>query len=58
MRGLSTYFQEIWLRRYFWLSLVKVDLRSRYRGSAFGIGWSLASSHRHDDHPLRRLLQR
>jgi lipopolysaccharide transport system permease protein len=41
MRGLSTYFKEIWLRRYFWLSLVKVDLRSRYRGSAFGIGWSL-----------------
>jgi lipopolysaccharide transport system permease protein len=41
MQGLSTYFKEIWRRRYFWLSLVKVDLRSRYRGSAFGIGWSL-----------------
>lgn len=41
MQGLSKYFQEIWRRRYFWLSLVKVDLRTRYRGSAFGIGWSL-----------------
>src|SRR5581483_1962206 len=27
--------------RYFWLSLVKMDLRTRYRGSALGIGWSL-----------------
>ena len=41
MKGLTTYFREIWVRRYFWLSLVKVDLRARYRGSVFGIGWSL-----------------
>jgi ABC-type polysaccharide/polyol phosphate export permease len=41
MKGLYTYFQEIWLRRYFWLSLVRVDLRARYRGSMFGMGWSL-----------------
>ena len=41
MKGLLTYFHEIWGRRYFWLSLVRVDLRARYRGSAFGLGWSL-----------------
>jgi lipopolysaccharide transport system permease protein len=41
MPGLTTYFQKIWRCRYFWLSLVRVDLRQRYRGSAFGIGWSL-----------------
>ncbi len=41
MTGLTSYFQEIWRRRYFWLSLVQVDLRARYRGSLFGIGWSL-----------------
>jgi ABC-type polysaccharide/polyol phosphate export permease len=38
MRG---YFRSIWNCRYFWLSLVKMDLRSRYRGSILGIGWSL-----------------
>src|SRR5262249_36214672 len=27
--------------RYFWLSLVRIDLRARYRGSVLGIGWSL-----------------
>ena len=31
----------IWQCRYFWLSLVKMDLRVRYRGSMLGIGWSL-----------------
>ena len=31
----------IWRCRYFWLSLVKMDLRVRYRGSMLGIGWSL-----------------
>ena len=41
MQGLTTYFRKIWGCRYFWLSLVRVDLRARYRGSAFGIGWSL-----------------
>lgn len=35
------YLDGIWNCRYFWLSLVKMDLRSRYRGSALGIGWSL-----------------
>ena len=41
MQGLKTYLQNVWGCRYFWLSLVKMDLRTRYRGSAFGIGWSL-----------------
>jgi ABC-type polysaccharide/polyol phosphate export permease len=39
------YCSAIWRCRYFWLSLVKLDLRSRYRGSLLGLGWSLA-------HPL------
>jgi ABC-type polysaccharide/polyol phosphate export permease len=35
------YFQRMWKCRYFWLSLVKIDLRSRYRRSLLGVGWSL-----------------
>jgi lipopolysaccharide transport system permease protein len=35
------YLRSIWDRRYFWLSLVRMDLRSRYRGSVLGMGWSL-----------------
>jgi lipopolysaccharide transport system permease protein len=35
------YFERIWQLRYFWFSLVKIDLRSRYRRSVLGIGWSL-----------------
>jgi ABC-type polysaccharide/polyol phosphate export permease len=35
------YLQEIWRCRYFWLSLVKMDLRTRYRRSVLGLGWSL-----------------
>jgi lipopolysaccharide transport system permease protein len=35
------YFARIWRCRDFWLSLVKIDLRSRYRRSVLGIGWSL-----------------
>lgn len=31
----------IWRYRYFWTSLVKMDLRVRYRRSLLGIGWSL-----------------
>jgi ABC-type polysaccharide/polyol phosphate export permease len=31
----------IWQFRYFWLSLVRLDLRNRYRRSVLGIGWSL-----------------
>lgn len=35
------YFTAIWQCRYFWLSLVKIDLRTRYRRSILGLGWSL-----------------
>ncbi len=37
----TQYLNEIWRKRYFWMSLVKVDLRKRYRRSVLGIGWSL-----------------
>jgi len=35
------YLHKIWACRYFWLSLVRIDLRARYRRSILGIGWSL-----------------
>jgi ABC-type polysaccharide/polyol phosphate export permease len=38
---MSSYLSAVWQCRYFWLSLVKMDLRTRYRGSLLGIGWSL-----------------
>ena len=38
---MGAYLGAMWGCRYFWLSLVKMDLRSRYRGSILGIGWSL-----------------
>ena len=38
---MGNYLKEIWYCRYFWLSLVKMDLRTRYRRSVLGIGWSL-----------------
>ncbi|MGH7172302.1 MAG: ABC transporter permease [Gemmataceae bacterium] len=38
---MHAYLEAIWNCRFFWLSLVKMDLRSRYRGSVLGIGWSL-----------------
>jgi ABC-type polysaccharide/polyol phosphate export permease len=31
----------VWRCRYFWWSLVKMDLRTRYRRSVLGLGWSL-----------------
>lgn len=31
----------IWRFRHFWLSLVQLDLRLRYRRSVLGVGWSL-----------------
>lgn len=33
--------KAIWAHRYFWMSLVKLDLRNRYRRSVLGVGWSL-----------------
>jgi lipopolysaccharide transport system permease protein len=61
-----TYLSAVWRCRYFWLSLVKMDLRTRYRGSLLGIGWSLlqplgmtaiicAAFHRIFDMPLSEL---
>lgn len=36
-----SYVRGIWKCRYFWLSLVQLDLRTRYRRSVLGVGWSL-----------------
>ncbi len=36
-----SYFGAIWKCRHFWLSLVRLDLRTRYRRSVLGLGWSL-----------------
>ncbi|HVS38567.1 MAG TPA: ABC transporter permease [Gemmataceae bacterium] len=41
MKGLFSYLQAIWARRHFWLSLVRCDIRARYRGSLLGIAWSM-----------------
>lgn len=35
------YVLAIWKCRYFWLSLVKMDLRARYSRSVLGLAWSL-----------------
>lgn len=40
---MSSYLARIWQCRYFWLSLVKNDLRVRYRRSVLGVGWSLVN---------------
>ena len=37
------YLRRIWRLRYFWLALVRLDLRSKYKGSVLGIGWTLAN---------------
>jgi ABC-type polysaccharide/polyol phosphate export permease len=46
---METYIREVWRSRFFWLSLVKMDLQLRYRRSMLGIGWSLL-------HPLASTL--
>lgn len=38
---MGNYLCAVWRCRYFWLSLVRMDLRTRYRGSVLGMGWSL-----------------
>lgn len=38
---LRAYVAEVWAYRYFWLSLVRIDLRNRYQRSVLGIGWTL-----------------
>lgn len=36
-----SYTSNVWQYRYFWGSLVRMDIRTRYRGSWLGAGWSL-----------------
>src|SRR3954453_9848777 len=38
---MGAYCTAIWRCRYFWLALVRMDVRARYRGSVLGMGWSL-----------------
>ena len=38
---MAGYIGRVWACRYFWLALVKIDLKARYRRSIVGIGWSL-----------------
>jgi ABC-type polysaccharide/polyol phosphate export permease len=40
-QAVQSYLQAVWKCRHFWISLVKSDLRARYRRSVLGIGWSL-----------------
>jgi ABC-type polysaccharide/polyol phosphate export permease len=35
------YLRNVWRLRYFWMALVRNDLRNRYRRSIIGLGWSL-----------------
>jgi lipopolysaccharide transport system permease protein len=37
----AQYFSNIWRLRYFWMALVRIDLKNRYRRSMIGVGWSL-----------------
>ncbi len=39
--SIAAYGAAVWKCRYFWLSLVKNDLRARYHRSVLGLGWSL-----------------
>src|SRR5262245_48933053 len=41
LRGVCHYLYTLWEYRYFWLSLVKADLRRRYHRSILGVCWSL-----------------
>src|SRR5690606_3906614 len=35
------YTSRVWQYRYFWGSLVRMDMRNRYRGSLLGASWTL-----------------
>lgn len=39
--AVGAYLHAVWNVRYFWLSLVLMDLQTRYRRSVLGLGWSL-----------------
>lgn len=36
-----THLNAVWRFRHFWMSLVRMDLRTRYRRSVLGVGWSV-----------------
>ncbi len=38
---MRNYLAAVWKCRHFWLSLVRMDLSTRYRRSVLGLGWSL-----------------
>ena len=38
---MNGYLSRVWRLRYFWMALVRIDLRNRYRRSIVGVGWSL-----------------
>jgi ABC-type polysaccharide/polyol phosphate export permease len=38
---MGDYLSAVWRCRYFWMALVRMDLRTRYRRSLLGLGWSL-----------------
>jgi ABC-type polysaccharide/polyol phosphate export permease len=38
---MGSYLGAVWRCRYFWWSLVKIDLRTRYQRSVLGLGWTL-----------------
>jgi ABC-type polysaccharide/polyol phosphate export permease len=38
---MTTYLAGVWRFRHFWMSLVQMDLRTRYRRTFLGVGWSL-----------------
>lgn len=38
---MTQHLRAVWAYRHFWMSLVQMDLRSRYRRSVLGIGWSM-----------------
>lgn len=39
--GMLQHASAVWQSRHFWMSLVRMDLRQRYRKSVLGLGWSL-----------------
>lgn len=38
---MQSYLTRVWHYRHFWFNLVRMDLRTRYRRSLLGVGWSL-----------------
>lgn len=42
-RRMTHHLRAVWTYRHFWLSLVRMDLRQKYRRSVLGLGWSLVN---------------